>query len=87
MDSIHTARKTLFTLLVTTLVLLPAYAQAQDAIGRIILTSSIVNGVNAAGDERSLARGSNVYMGETNHHRCARQRATTPDRRRHDHSE
>ena len=65
MNSIHVTRKTVFSFIITTLLVLPAFAQAQDAIGRIIRTTGIVNGVNAAGDERPLARGSNVYMGET----------------------
>lgn len=45
--------------------LVPAFAQAQDAIGRIIQTSGVVTAVNAAGAERRIARGSEVFIGET----------------------
>ena len=45
--------------------LTPAFAQAQDAIGRIIQSAGVVTAVNTAGAERRIARGSEIFVGET----------------------
>lgn len=55
----------LLPLITLAVLMAPGFAHAQDAIGRVVRASGVVNGVNAAGDERPLARGSNVYVGET----------------------
>jgi hypothetical protein len=44
---------------------MPAYVQAQDAIGRVIQTAGLVTAVNIAGDEREVARGSEIFESET----------------------
>lgn len=57
-------RFNLLAWLLAACLLVPGFAQAQDAIGRVIRTAGVVNAIDTAGAERPLARGSEVFMNE-----------------------
>jgi hypothetical protein len=57
--------KNLISILAIICLLVPAFAQAQDAIGRVIRTTGLVMAVNVAGAERQIARGSEIFEDET----------------------
>jgi len=46
------------------LIAMPVYVQAQDAIGRVIEATGLITATDAAGDERRLARGSEIFTSE-----------------------
>jgi hypothetical protein len=46
-------------------ILASAAVQAQDSIGRVILTTGVVTATNAAGVEREVARGSEIFAEES----------------------
>lgn len=65
MNHLTRIRTTIFSTLAVVCLLAPVFAQAQDPIGRVIRTQGLVTGVDPAGNERPLVRGSNVRLDET----------------------
>jgi len=58
-------RNSLLPLTAVAFLMTPVFAQAQDAIGRVIQTAGLVTAVTPAGAERRLARGSEIFVDET----------------------
>lgn len=65
MNKNKSLHRSLLQILTLAFMLTPVFAQAQDAIGRVIQTAGLVTAVNTAGAERQLARGSEIFAEET----------------------
>lgn len=65
MNKNKTLRRNLLPLAALAFLVTPVFAQAQDAIGRVIQTAGVVTAVNTAGMERRIARGSEFFEDET----------------------